>query len=185
MSTKMGKLLGWLKDLAWVAGAYLLLTNFVVEAYQVPTPSMAPTIEGNPNVFLADRLIVEKVSPHFRDLEIGDIVVFMPPSSVNESTPFLKRVVGLPGNRLELRSETLWVDERPEPRLQALERRYMPGGLLQPGQVLTVPAGHLFLMGDNTDNSLDSRFFGPIPVESVRGRVVFRFWPPGRFGPLD
>ena len=171
-----------------------LLKTLVAQAFYIPSGSMLPQLEVN------DRVVVSKLSYRLHDPNRGDIVVFDCPSQactneqpeeggvggflrkvaegvgvVQPSTEeFIKRVVGLPGETVEGRDGAVHVDGRP------LREPYLaPGTVTADFPATEVPPDHLFVMGDNRQNSSDSRVFGAIPRSSVVGRTVVRVWPPG------
>ena len=171
---------GFLKDVFQVVFFALILTfllrTYVVEARQIPSGSMLPTLE------IGDRLLVDKVVFKFRGLERKDIIVFAPPPEARSeavNNDLIKRIVGLPGDTVEVRDRQVLVNGKPldEPYI-AEEPNYTYGPV-------TVPEGSLFMMGDNRNNSFDSHAWGFLPKENVKGRAFFRFWPPGRLGLID
>jgi signal peptidase I len=166
-----------------LAGAVLafvvLLRAFVVQPRIIPTDSMLPTL------LQGDRVVVDKLSYRFRPVRAGDIILFEAPPGLVEKDPrqrgvsFIKRVVALPGQLVEVREGRVRVDGQPlsEPYL-AEAPRYTWG----PERV---PEDMLFVMGDNRNQSSDSHDWGFLPRSHVRGRAWLRFWPPGRAGGLQ
>lgn len=160
--------------------AFVVRTT-IAEARYIPSESMLPTLE------VGDRLIVEKVTYRFSSVERGDIVVFeAPPRAMGNGNAFIKRVVGLPGERIDIRAGQVFINgdalrepyileapRYPDPDWDALG---LPGGL--------IPEDALFVMGDNRNNSQDSHVWGSLPLQNVIGQTVFRFWPPSRVGPI-
>jgi signal peptidase I len=155
---------------------FFVVQNFVAQPYQILQQSMEPTL--NPQEYV----LVDKLSPHWSDYKRGDIIVFEPPAGFQEDgkdIPFIKRVIGIPGDTVEIKDGAAWVNgvELIEP--------YVYGG--QPTEAFTsettwtVPEGYLFVMGDHREASQDSRLFGPIPRSSVIGRAWLRYWG-GSFG---
>lgn len=138
----------------------------VAEAFEVPTPSMAPTIQVH------DRILAEKITGHVRPPRPGDVVVFKDP--YGGPTPFVKRVIATAGQTVDVRGSAVWVDGKrlDEPFTHGLPD--FPGTVQLPA---VVPAGSIWVMGDNRTNSKDSRYFGPIPISSVIGRGVAVYWP--------
>src|SRR3712207_6054438 len=127
------------------------------------------------------RLLVNKLAYDLNDPERGDIALFE--NQQGGKDPLIKRVIGLPGETLELRDGKVYVDGDP------LEEPYLERDPCKPGYPktcsfgpVTVPRNHYFMMGDNRTHSLDSRFFGPVPEDDVVGEALVRFWPPGRAG---
>lgn len=157
----------------------------VAEARYIPSESMLPTLE------VGDRLIVEKISYHFDAPQRGDIVVFNPPATAGfrENNAFIKRVIGLPGDRLAVRDGQVvrngqvlteaYVKEAPDYRMPDPEN---PGAYFHDGREVVVPAGNVFVMGDNRNNSADSHVWGFLPTKNIIGKAVVRFWPPTRLG---
>lgn len=174
------------------------IRTFVAEARYIPSGSMLPTLQ------IDDRLIVDKVSYHFKVPQRGDIVVFMPPDQssvctsgtsarINSSDPaptvpvqptqspkdaFIKRVIGLPGDKVEIRQGQVYINSQPlqEGYIQdAPEYQYGP---------VTVPPSSYLVLGDNRNNSCDSHYWGFVPRENIIGRAVVRFWPMNRLGEI-
>ena len=152
--------------LSWV------LRTFVVEARVIPTGSMLNTIQ------LQDRVVVDKLFFKWSDVKRGDIVVFHPPERANSKDDFIKRVIGLPGEKIEVRNEKVFVDGQPLDESYILEKpRYQYGPQI-------IPKDSFFVMGDNRNNSADSHEWGMLPASNVTGRALFRYWPLNRFGLL-
>lgn len=155
--------------------AFALVFGFVrpvvAEPFRIPTESMVPTLE------IGDRVLANKVAYDLSDVERGDIVLFESPV---DGRVLIKRAVGLPGDTLEIRDGTLYLNDEPqeEPYLEPGARRPPPFG------PVTVPEGYFFAMGDNRMNSTDSRSYGPLPGESLIGEAEVRFWPPTRLNVL-
>jgi signal peptidase I len=127
-----------------------------------------------PNLYEDQRLVVEKVSYHWQGPHRGDIVVFPDPSG--GPIPFIKRVVGLPGERVQIAGGRVYVDGRP------LDEPYLAQVTTGEGRTWTVPPMHIFVMGDNRGASRDSRIFGPVSIEMLIGHAVFRIWPLDKIG---
>jgi signal peptidase I len=147
----------------------------VVEAYAIPSASMSPTIQ------VGDRVLVDKLSYDFGAPRRGDIIVFAKPAADIDPgvTDLIKRVIGLPGQTIQSGpGGTILVDGKPiaEPWLSAAARAN-PG---PPIPQMTVPEGDYYVMGDNRDDSDDSRYFGPVPGRLIIGRAVVRIWPLSR-----
>ncbi|MHB8869693.1 MAG: signal peptidase I [Thermoleophilia bacterium] len=158
-------------ELIVMVGLALVLSMFVraavAQALWIPTGSMEPTVMTD------DRVIAEKVSLYFHDPKSGDVIAFDNPAGV---APLLfKRVIAVGGQTVDIRDGHLIVDG------EVLDEPYVHGARTQPGTValpLVVPEDYLWVMGDNRENSHDSRYFGPQPVTAVKGRAVFIYWPP-------
>ena len=162
---------------------FVVIQNFIAQPYKVQQISMERTLEPEQYV------LVDKLTPRFDAYNRGDIVVFDPPADWGESnTPFIKRVIGEPGDRIEIRDYGLvYVNGQPldEPYLYADESGHVQATTAPPEEAnWTVPDGELFLMGDHRQDSADSRTFGPVPISHVIGRAWLRYWPLGTFGIL-
>jgi signal peptidase I len=139
---------------------------FIVEAYRIPSESMVPTLE------VGDRLLANKFIYRFFEPERRDIVVFDSVDEDDDQT-LIKRVVGLAGDEIQVQGGVLYVngEAQEEPYLNDTDQSrsfYGP---------TVVPEGHIFVMGDNRGNSADSRVFGPLPLENLKGEAFIRFWP--------
>lgn len=164
--------------LEWVAvvvGAIvvaLVVRTFLLQAFSIPSGSMESTLE------ISDRLLVNKLSYQFGDVERGDIVVFLKPESL--SSPYddlIKRVIGLPGDVVEGRENQVFING------EALVESYLDDGVvIRDFAAVEVPDDHVFVMGDNRSNSADSRVFGPINIDRIEGEAFLRYWPFSRVG---
>ena len=146
---------------------------FVVEAYRIPSESMEPTLE------VGDRLLANKFIYRFKEPERGDIVVF--DSVEGDDETLVKRVIGVGGDKIRVRGNTLLVNNKPQDE-PYVNKKDPSRGSYGPTRV---PEGYVFVMGDNRGNSADSRVFGPVPLENVEGEAFLRFWPPSKIGPLN
>jgi len=150
---------------------FFIVQNFVAQPYQILQVSMEPTLEPGQYV------LVDKLSPHFSDFHRGDVIVFQPPDGFQEgatNVPFIKRVIGLPGDTVELRGGAVYVNG-----VKLSEPYVFSGQETEPvGAQSTwiVPDGYLFVMGDHRQESEDSRVFGPIAKSTVIGRAWLRYW---------
>ncbi|WP_425804855.1 signal peptidase I [Desulfitobacterium sp. Sab5] len=145
----------------------------VVDARVVPTPSMLPTIQ------VEDRLLVDKISYKFTDINRGDVVVFQAPSNVDKRrVDYVKRVIGLPGEKIEIRDGKAFINgsELNEPYIME-EPNYTYGPII-------VPKETYFVMGDNRNNSNDSHYWGVLSKKNIEGKVLIRYWPLDHFGKL-
>jgi signal peptidase I len=149
----------------------LVVEAFLVQAFWIPSPSMVPTLE------VGDRVLVNKLSYKFHDVHRGDVVVFERPpgasdGSDDEIKDLIKRVVGVGGDHLETRDGQLYVNR------EAVDEPYLePGTLTNMPAAVTVPEGEVFVMGDNRENSEDSRVFGPIDEDTIVGRAFVKVLP--------
>ena len=145
----------------------VLINLFVAQGTWVHGQSMEP------NLHTDQRLIVEKVSYPLRGPRRGDIVVVL---VEGYEVPPIKRVIGLPGETVEIREGHVWVDGR------TLDESYLADIRQHDYGPYTVPVGHVFVMGDNRNVSGDSRLFGSVPLSNVWGRAWLSYWPLDEFG---
>jgi signal peptidase I len=161
----------------------LVIKTFVMQAFFIPSPSMDPTLIKD------DRVLVNKLSYKLHDVNRGDIVVFeRPPSEGDGIKDLIKRVIALPGESLVINEGKVYIDGR------ELSEPYLPDGVVThnkpessrcaPANPCIVPDGQVWVMGDNRDNSRDSRFFGTIPESTIVGRAFVTVWPLNRLGGL-
>lgn len=200
-----GKNSGQQPDNSWVgelvrtvAFAILLalgIRTFVAEARWIPTGSMEPTLHGSLNQWEADKVIVDKVSYNFSGPQRGDIVVFSPTDELQREKfdeAFIKRVIALPGEKVELRSGKVYINNKPLDENQYLSAQQETATnvcLSSPQQAylsrtVTIPANSYLVLGDNRTNSYDSRCWGVVPRDRIIGRAIVRWWPVNKFGGL-
>jgi signal peptidase I len=176
--------------------AAILIKTFLVQAFWIPSGSMEETLQ------VKDRVLVSKLSYRFGEVERGDVIVFDDPDgrriddaesligravrnvaeSIGLSTPkseFIKRVIGVGGDVIEVREDQVYVNG------EAIFEPYRsPRSAMGDYGPSTVPDGFVFVMGDNRDNSVDSRVFGPVPTSDIVGRAFVIAWPPSRWSGL-
>jgi signal peptidase I len=177
----------------------VLVKTFVIQAFYIPSESMVPTLE------VGDRVFVNKFVYDFGDIHRGDVIVFQNPNpgqvadrgliegvlhwlgegigfAQPENEDFIKRVVALPGETIEIRDNVVYIDGK------KLDEPYLTHDAEQHNgdyPLTKVPAGHLFVMGDNRGNSADSRFgLGMVPEDKVIGEAFVIIWPPSDIGGL-
>ena len=171
----------WRSLLIWVLLA-LLLRWIVVEPRWIPSGWMLPTLQ------LQDRILVEKLSPRFdrvrhQALPLNSIVVFKVPEPLVQAgydpdAALIKRVVGRPGDQLEVRDGQLRRNG------EAVDEPWLNEAIDYVMAPVTVPDNELWVMGDNRNASLDSHLWGPLPEADVIGTAILRYWPLNRFGPI-
>jgi len=165
-----------LELVAIVLGAVLialLIQGYAFKPFQIPTESMIPTIN------VGDRILVNRLAYRFGDIERGDIIVFKSPQ--DPDTDWVKRVVAVEGDTIEVNNHMVIVNG------EALVEDYT-APWLNPNEPIyaerEVPEGKVFVMGDNRDNSDDSRYWGFLDREAVVGKAMIIYWPPSRIGRL-
>lgn len=168
----------WVETLKTLSISLVLafgIRTFIAEARYIPSGSMLPTLQIN------DRLIIDKISYDFSDPQRGDIVVFNPTKTLEEQNfhdAFIKRVIGLPGDKVEVKNNTVYVDNIP------LKEKYIEAAPSYQWGPVVVPAESYLVLGDNRNDSYDSHYWGFVPRKNIIGKASFRFWPFNRFGQI-
>ena len=157
-----------------VAGmAAIVLITFVVRSFYIPSESMVPTLLVN------DYILVNRFVYNFASPSRGEIIVFHPPHLPDqEGTDFIKRVVAVENDVIEIANGVLYLNGLPQ------KEPYIKEAMLADFPPYRIPPGHVFVMGDNRNNSDDSRYWGPLPLKNVVGKAVLIFWPLQRQGAL-
>lgn len=163
----------WLVIVALALSVALLVRATVVQTFYIPTVSMVPTLKVD------DRLLVDKVTLHTREVRRGDIIVFKRPASFTDKSvkDLIKRVIGLPGDTVEGHDGAVWVNGKQLP-----ERYLLPSVKTSDFDPVRVGVDNYFVMGDNRPESFDSRFWGTVEREQIIGRALVRIWPLPRLG---
>jgi signal peptidase I len=186
----LGCLLEIVETLVLTLVIYLLIHNFIAQPFEVEQRSMVPTIVEN------EYVLIDKLTPRFNDYQRGDIVVFQPPAGFEQGgVPFIKRVIGLPGDTVTLDNGRVFVTPPGGTRVPLTEDYVARNANQRPEPTLpkdaestaqwTVPEGEYFVMGDNRPESQDSRFFGPIDRDLIVGRAWLRYFPLNRIGFME
>jgi signal peptidase I len=167
----------WVKPLLIAAVLAVLIRTFLLGPYKIPTGSMRPVLmEG-------DRIFVDKVSYRFQEPKRGEIIVFKYP--LDPKKDFVKRLVGFGGEKLEIREGGLYLNGKKLDEPASLAGKFYYNrddwDFGKHGQEVLIPEGHLFVLGDNSAQSSDSRNWGFVPRKDVIGRAVLIWWPPQRF----
>lgn len=166
----------WALTFAGAIAFFFFIRTYVVDARVVPTGSMIPTIQ------LQERVVVDRLFYKMEELERGDIIVFKAPEKTEQlkQQDLVKRLIALPGETVEVRDGYVWINDR------ALYEPYIATGGVTKGKFgpILVPEGHYFVMGDNRDDSSDSRTWGFLEQKLVIGRVWIRYLPFDRIGSL-
>ena len=168
---------------------------FLVKPFRIPSRSMVPTLE------VKQRVLVDRIGTRFSDPGRGDVMVFKPPKGADESacgvshpedspcpkhtaarsdTNFIKRVVGLPGDRLSVKRGRVYIDGKLQK--EPFIRPDAGCEICNEPRPITIPKGEYYMMGDNRGESADSREWGPVPKKWFIGKAFFTYWPPGRIG---
>ncbi len=145
----------------------VLIRTFVFQPFYIPSESMVPSL------LVGDRIIVSKLNYHFSDPKRGDVMVFKFP--LDPTRDFVKRTIGVGGESLSIRNSQLYINGK------VIEEDYLPEGLaFADFGPVEVPSGSYFMMGDNRNNSDDSRVWGALPEENIIGKAVLIYWPLNR-----
>lgn len=176
----------WIESIVIAAFlAFCVIRPFIIQAFKIPTGSMRMTlVEGD--LILVNKFIYgPKVPftglrlPGLRKPQRGDVIVFIYPEDPKKD--FIKRLVGIPGDTVEIKNGTVYINGKP--LLDSVFGQifyYNYGDFERPGHKVTVPAGSFFVLGDNSRSSKDSRYWGFVPWKNVLGKALVIFWPPQR-----
>lgn len=146
----------------------MLIRTFVIEPFLINGPSMQPEFHTG------ERLYLNRAVYHLRQPRRFEVIVFRYP--LNPSKDYLKRVIGLPGERLAIKGGVVYINGQP-----LTEDHPMVHQAYDFAEI-TIPPDSVFVMGDNRPNSEDSRSFGPVPLKNIKGKAFIRFWPLNAFG---
>ena len=169
----------WLESIKTLGLSLFLafgIRTFIAEARYIPSGSMLPTLQIN------DRLIIDKISYDFSNPKRGDIVVFNPTKSLeaeNFHVAFIKRVIGLPGDKVEVKNGKVYVNNLP------IKENYLEARPDYQWGPVVVPVNSYLVLGDNRNNSYDSHYWGFVPRQNIIGKAMFRFWPFDRIGDIE
>ena len=159
-----------IKSLLKILFIFIFIRLFVGECYAIQGSCMKPALKNS------DRVVVDKVSYLFNEPKINDIVVFSCKQTSGKN--FIKRVVGVPGDRIEVKDGILYRNGLPA--YESFVKWFIFGKY---GPIF-IPKGKLCVMGDNRNNSYDSRFWGLLDTKRVKGKAIFRFWPLSKLGTI-
>jgi signal peptidase I len=159
----------------------------ITEACYIPSGSMLPTLQIN------DKLMIDKISYRFSNPVRGDIVVFKPPVQLEkelnaenkQKDNFIKRVIGLPGERIQVKNGKVYINEKAISENyidEAPNYNWSSNTLVSDG---VVPKDHYLVLGDNRNNSYDSHYWGFVPKNKIVGKAVVRYWPIDRVGGIN
>jgi signal peptidase I len=175
----------WITELIVIVIIVLLIRAFVAQAYNIPSGSMKPTL------LVGDFILVNKLVYRFSEPQRGDIVVFKYP--IDPNIDFIKRIIALPGEEVEVRNNQVFINGKPLIEVgrgeengvrKVIYEEILPEGKKHKVQFyedfpfskrdfgpVVVPPNHYFVMGDNRDNSEDSRYWGFVPRENIVGKA--------------
>ena len=170
----------WVESLIGTVVFVIAFTTLIAQATQVPTPSMEPTIHVGDHFFL-DKIAfpgnypvpMRKLLPH-RHVGHGDIIAFKPPTG--DPIPFVKRVIGVSGDTIEMKNRNVYVNGHKLDEPYKIYTDYNPESSRDNYGPVVVPPDNFFVMGDNRDNSNDSRYWGFVDRNSIIGKPLFVYW---------
>lgn len=175
----------WVESILVAFVLAMVVRTFVVQAFKIPTGSMRPTLlEGD--LILVNKFIYgakvpfTKISfPVFRQPRRGDVIVFVYPE--DHKKDFIKRLIGLPGDTVEIKNGTVYINDLPllDPVFSS-RYYYNRGDFGVEGQKISVPMDNYFVLGDNSASSKDSRYWGFVPRDNILGDAMVIYWPPTR-----
>lgn len=165
----MHEVIDWIKHIGIALVIAFIISRYVIVNAHIPTPSMEKTI------MVKDRLIANRLQYLFKDPQRGDIVVFKYPD--DESWLYVKRVIGLPGETVQIKDGAVYIDGN------KIEEPYLAEPMIGNFGPVTVPEGKYFMLGDNRNNSKDSRYWQNkfVSKEKILGKAVFRYYPFSKF----
>lgn len=164
----------WFKSLLWAVIIAVLIRIFFIGNFKIPTTSMVPTLK------VGDRLlsnnIIYKIRPPLR----GEVVIFKYPEDPKRD--FVKRMIGLPGETLQIKDGSIYINGTKVVDTPIANIYYYSEGYFGNQSEIKIPAGCYYVLGDNSINSRDSRYWGFVPAKNIVGKALFIYWPPWRMG---
>jgi len=166
-----------LEVIVFAVGIFFFVYLLIMRPHKIKGQSMQPNFPDS------EYLLTEKVTYYLNNPARGDVVVLTPPPSVSTTDEFIKRVIGLPGERVMVKNGHVFINDKQIHESYLASTVYTnPGDFLAEGQEYIVPDGEYFVMGDNRPNSSDSRYWGPITKSEMTGRAWIVYWPIDRTG---
>lgn len=176
----------WAESILIALALAIFVRIFFFEFYKIPTNSMVPTLVPGDRILVSKCIYGPRVPfigvriPGYRNPERGEVIVFISPP--DRSKAYVKRVVGLPGDKVQIKNGNVYINGEPvsDPDIST-NFYYNRGEYGEEGEPITVPENHYFVLGDNSLSSKDSRYWGFVPSEDVLGKSILIWWPPKRF----
>jgi len=175
----------WVESIIVAFLLAMVIRTFIIQAFKIPTGSMKPTlVEGdlilvNKFIYGAKVPLTEIQLPAVQKPKRGDVIVFIYPEDPQKD--FIKRLIGLPGEKVEIKNGTIYINDKPVTEKGFGQRFYYNYGDFQKeGYTVTVPKDNYFVLGDNSRSSKDSRYWGFVPKENILGEAILIYWPPQR-----
>jgi signal peptidase I len=175
----------WIESIVVAFILAMIIRTFIVQAFKIPTGSMRPTLmEGdlilvNKFIYGAKVPFIDFRLPQVGKLTRGDVIVFVYPEDTKKD--FIKRLVGLPGETVEIKNGTIFINDKPLLDPVFSQRYYYNrGDFAIESQKITVPADSYYALGDNSASSKDSRYWGFVPKKNILGKAILIYWPLNR-----
>ena len=173
----------WVKPVLYALIIALIIRTFIVQPFKIPTSSMVPTFKPGDRIFVTKFLYGAKIPftdirlPKVREPERGDIIVFTSP--IEPKKFLVKRLIGEPGDTVEIKGQHIWINGKPleEPLSIKSITYYNKGEYGRAEKPVKVPESYYFALGDNSLNSVDSRYWGFVPSKNIAGKVFLIHWP--------
>ncbi len=160
----------FLETIVVALSVFVVVYLFLVQPHEVKGSSMEPNFHDS------EYILTDKISYRFTEPKRGDVIIFKAPK--NPDVDYIKRVIGLPGDKVKVEAGYVYVNEKKLNEYYLKDNTLLfAGSFMQEGVEITVPEGQNFVMGDNRPHSSDSREFGPIEQKSIIGRAIVRYWP--------
>jgi len=167
--------LDFIETIVVALSIFVVVYLFLVQPHEVKGTSMEPSFHNN------EYILTDKITYRFQEPKRGDVVIFKSPG--NPDVDYIKRIIGLPGERVKVEGGYVYINENKLPEVYLKDLTALsPGDTMKEGQEITIPPNQLLVLGDNRPHSSDSRAFGPIDRNSVIGRAIVRYWPLPEFG---
>jgi signal peptidase I len=184
----------WIESIVIAAALAIFVRTFFFQIYKIPTQSMVPTLMPGDKIFVSKLVYGPKIPftqlrlPGLNSPKRGEVIVFVPPHEKNriffKRKVYIKRLAGLPGDNLAIENGNLLVDGEVIIDPLIAKNHYANNGEYSKGQI-NVPDDKYFFLGDNSNNSSDSRFWGFVDKNDIVGKAIFIWWPPRRIGIIE
>ncbi|MFH1269517.1 MAG: signal peptidase I [Candidatus Omnitrophota bacterium] len=175
----------WIESIIIAFILAMIIRTFVIQAFKIPTGSMRPTLLEGDLILVSKFIYGAKVPftasnlPVVRQPKRGDVIVFIYPQ--NSKKDFIKRLVGLPGDTVEIKNGTIYINDKPLLDPVFNQRYYYNRGEFgEEGRKVEIPEDSFFVLGDNSASSQDSRYWGFVPRKNILGEALVIYWPPQR-----
>ena len=192
MNKKKSVLREWIDAILIAAALAIFLRTFFFQIYKIPTTSMVPVLVPGDKIFVSKLTYGPKIPftplriPGFRKPKRFDIIVFVPPIATERNKAYIKRLIGLPGDKIELKDGNIHINGKivVDPKI-ASNYYYNQGKYGARGKKVIVPEGKYFFLGDNSISSKDGREWGFADAKDIIGKAVLTWWPPKRITMLE